>query len=78
MNLGMGYTCYPNYVPSAMDEFERNLYLFYWNGLNPSPRIEIKHNPRIDDYVQGNDLLHNDFERNAASQQKELEGCFMY
>ena len=35
IDMRMGDTCYPNFVPFTMDEFERNLYLYYFNGLNP-------------------------------------------
>ena len=34
LDLGMGDTCYPNFVPFTMDEFERHLYIYYFNGLN--------------------------------------------
>ena len=39
INLGVGNTCYPNFLPFMMDEFERHLYLYYCNGLNTYPKI---------------------------------------
>ena len=44
-----------------MDEFERHLYMYYFNGTNPSSRIETNFNPSSVDTVQGNDFLQNDF-----------------
>ena len=70
IDLGMGDTCYDNFVPFTMDEFERHLYLYYWNGLNPSPRIDTKFNPISAGPVQGNEFLHNYFGRNAPRQHK--------
>ena len=35
--MGMVDTCYPNFVPFMMDDFEHHLYLYYFNGLNPYP-----------------------------------------
>ena len=40
IDLGMGDTCYTNFVFFAMDEVEQHLYLYNFNGLNPSPRME--------------------------------------
>ena len=39
--MGLGDTCYPKFVPSAMHEFELHLYIYYFNGLSPSPRIQV-------------------------------------
>ena len=58
IDLGMGDTCYPNFVLFTMDEFERNLYLYYLNGLKPSPRIEMNFKSRSADPEQVNDFLY--------------------
>ena len=55
--MGMVDTCYPNFVPFMMDEFEHHLYLYYFNGLNPSHMIHVKFKYSSDDHVQGNDFL---------------------
>ena len=36
-----------------MDGFERHLYLYYFYGINPSLKIEIKFKSSSDDTVQG-------------------------
>ena len=36
-----------------MDEFESHLYLYYFNGINPSPMINMKVKSSSDDTVQG-------------------------
>ena len=53
-----GYTCYHNVVPFRMDGFERHLYLYYFYGINPSPKIEIKFKYSSANPVQGNNFLH--------------------
>ena len=58
-----------------MDEFELYLYLYYCNGMNPSPKIEMKSNPRSADPVQVNKFLCNSFGRNSARLNKEFN-CF--
>ena len=35
----MGDNFYPNFVAFTMDEFEQNLYLYYFNDIIPPPRI---------------------------------------
>ena len=59
-----------------MDEFERHLYLYYRNGLNPPPRLDMKFKPDSADPVQDNDFLHNAFGSNTARQHKEFKCCF--
>ena len=49
-----------------MDEFERNLYLYYFNGLNPSPRINIKFKSSSADNGQENDFLHRYLVQNVV------------
>ena len=45
IDLGMGETCYTNCVPFVMDEVKQHLYMYNFNCLNPSPRMETKLNP---------------------------------
>ena len=49
--LGIGDTCYPNFVPFAMDEFKRHIYLYYLNGVNPYPMVDMRFKSRISDPV---------------------------
>ena len=51
IDLGMGDTGYPNFLPFTMDEFERHLYMYYINGLNPYPGIGTKFKCRSADPV---------------------------
>ena len=62
--MGRGDTCYPIFLLFTMDEFERHLYLYYFNGLNPSPRIKKKFKSIIVYPVKGNNFLHNLFCQN--------------
>ena len=78
IDLGMGDTNFPNFVLFTIDEFERNLYLFYLNGMNTYPRIEMKFNTSSADPVQCNKSLQNNFDRNYASQHKEFKCCFAF
>ena len=55
--MGMGDTCYPYFVIFMMDEFERHLYIYYFNYLNPSQRIHMKFKSSSYDPVQGNNFL---------------------
>ena len=73
IDLGMGDTCYSNFVLFVMGEFERHLYLYYFNGLNPSPRIHINFKSISADPVQGNYFLHKVFGCNAVRQNKEIK-----
>ena len=44
---------------SHMYDFEQHLYFYYSNGLNPSPRIEMKIKTSSDDPLQVNNSLNN-------------------
>ena len=73
IDLGMGDTCYPHFVPFTMDDFERNLYLYYFNGIKQFPSIEMKFKSRSADNVQSNEFLHNFFVWNAVRQHKDFK-----
>ena len=66
--IGTADTCYPNFVLSTMDEFEQHLYLYYFNGLNPSPRIHMKLKYSSADPVKVKYFLNKTFARNAVRQ----------
>ena len=72
----MGDRCYPNVLLFTMYEFYRNLYWYYWNGLNPYQRIEIKFKPISADTLQGKYFLHNNLVINAVRKHKEFKCCF--
>ena len=77
IDLGMGDTCYPNFVPFTMYEFERNIYLYCFNGINPYPRVETNFKPRSSNTVQVNYFLHNEFVKNTVRQHKEFKYFFV-
>ena len=71
--MGMGDTCYPNFVPLMMDEFERHLYLYYFNGLKPPPSIQMDFKSISDDPVKDNNFLHKRFFHNYVRRHKEFK-----
>ena len=74
--MGMGDTCYTNFVPSTMDEFESRLYIYYFSGLNQYLNIQMKFKSISVDNAQGNNFLHKSFGHNAVRQHKEFKSCF--
>ena len=70
--MGVIYTCYPNFVQFTMDEFERHLYIYYFNCLKQSPRIKMNLESSSAYTVHGNDFLHKKFGHNAVRQKKEF------
>ena len=74
--MRMGDTCYPKFVPFALDEFELHLHFYYFNGLSPSLRIQVKFKSRSVDPVHFNDFLHKISGHNYVRQQKEFKFCF--
>ena len=58
-----------------MDLFEHHLYLYYFNGINPYPRIQMKFKSSSADPVQGNDFPHKSFGHNSVRQHKQFK-CF--
>jgi hypothetical protein len=41
-NAGPGGVCYPDWVDFTVDELRQHIGLYVWNGLSPSPRLEMK------------------------------------
>lgn len=52
-----GDTC-PTWTPFTPREIERHVALHFFQGLNPSPQINMKFLPQRQDPLQGNDLVH--------------------
>ena len=76
IDMGIGDTLYPNFLPFKMDEFDRHLYIHYFNDLKPSPRIQMKFNSSSADPVQGNNFLSKIFFHIAVWLHKEFKCCF--
>ena len=70
--MGMGDTLYPNFVPFTMDEFDRNLYFYYFNDLKSPPRIHMNFNSSSADTVQVNEFLYKCFGQNAVRLHKKF------
>jgi hypothetical protein len=67
---------YPEFKPFTTEEFERWLYLFFFNGLNPSPQMEWKLRPEATDPVHSNSFLIRVFGTNAPRRFREWKACF--
>ena len=48
---------YRDFVPFSTEEWEKYLYLFFFNGLNPSPQVEMKLKTEQQDPVNSNAVL---------------------
>jgi hypothetical protein len=67
---------YPNFTEFTTEEFEQYLYLFFWNGLNPSPRIEMKLETEKKDPIHSSPFLRRELAPNAARRFWEWKCCF--
>ena len=76
IDMGMGDTCYSNFLPSTMVEFKQNLYLYYFNGPSPSPKIKMKLNYISDAPVQEEYFLNKHFGLNTVRRHKEFKRYF--
>jgi hypothetical protein len=66
------HTC----VPFSTGEFEQYMYLRYFNGLNPSPRVEDKLQTEANDPVQSNPFLCRVLGPNASLRYRHWKCCF--
>jgi Transposase IS4 len=58
-NAGPGGSCYLDWTPFNVKEIRQFLGVYIWNGISPSPRIDMKLNSPFEDPVQGNQFLYN-------------------
>ena len=73
--MGMGTSkMYPRFKPFNIDEFEKHLYLYYYNGLNLSPQVQMKF--RSADVVQGSKFISDIFGSSAERRHREWKCCF--
>ena len=56
-NAGQEGFPYPDWKPFTVREIKQFLTLFILQGLLPSPRIEMKFSPQMEDPVNGNNLV---------------------
>ena len=59
-----------------MDNFEHHLYLYYFNSLNSSPKIQMKFKYISADTVQVNNFLHTRFVHNFVRRHEEYKCWF--
>jgi len=69
MNAGSKHF-YPSWKPFDIDEYNRFIALYIFQGLNPSPRISMKFNSQVEDPLQGSDLCSKIFGSNANVRHK--------
>jgi hypothetical protein len=58
---GAGEAIYCKFKPFSMVEIRQHLGLYIFNGLTPSPRVEMKFQLQTSDPVHGNDFIKNAF-----------------
>ena len=73
---GEGGTCYRDFHPFTVEEIQQHLGLYVFNGVAPSPRIELKFKPQRDDKVHGNDFIARSFGMNAERRHKHFKAFF--
>ena len=77
MLLQMGtQTMYPHFTPFTTEEFEKYLYLFFWNGLAPSPQILVKLESEEKNPIHSSHFLRRELGPNASRRLKEWKCCF--
>jgi hypothetical protein len=69
-------TTYTDYRPFTARETRQHLGLYIFNGLSPSPRVEMKFRPQTDDPVHGNDFVYQSFGPNAERRNKHFRSFF--
>ena len=67
---------YPQFKRCNTEEWEQYFYLFGWNGLNPSPQIEMKLATELKDPIHHSAFLCRVLGPSAACRFKEWKACF--
>ena len=68
-NIGLGGQ-YDNFEPFTVSEIKKHIVIYIFNGLNISPCVEYKFRSSNDDPVNGSDLCHDSFGKNASKRHK--------
>ena len=76
MNAGKGGTLYPHYNPFTVDEVMKHIGIYIWNGLSPSPQIDMKFQSSQISEVNGFDFLSQKFGPRAALRHREFKAFF--
>ena len=72
MNAGQKDGMYPNFVKFTTEEIEKHTFLYVFQGISPSPRVEMKFRPQEIDGVNGNDFIAHHFP-NGAQRHKQFK-----
>jgi Transposase IS4 len=67
---------YPDYKPFTPREIEKHLALYFFNGLLPSPQVEMKLKSQSQDCLQGNDFVWRAMGKNAKSRHRHFKAFF--
>jgi Transposase IS4 len=59
-----------------VDEVQQHIGLYIWNGLSPSPRLEMKLQPQHYDPINGNDYIHRHMGPNSVRRHKHFRAFF--
>lgn len=69
-------TKYPTFTEFITEEWEQYLYVFFYNGLCPSPSVEMKLQGEETDPVQSDAFLRKCLGPNATVRFKQWKACF--
>ena len=75
-NAGEGGSNYSHWKPFSIDEVQKHLGIYIFNGLSPSPQVTMKFNTQEKDPVNGNDFVASAFGVNAVRRHKEFKAFF--
>lgn len=66
---------YSDFKPFSENEIRQHIGLYMFNGISPSPRVEMKFRPQAIDPTNGNDFIYNSFGVNAERRHRHFK-CF--
>ncbi|MGL5935534.1 MAG: hypothetical protein ACRCZI_07915, partial [Cetobacterium sp.] len=75
-NAGPGGSCYKDWTPFNVKEIRQFLGLYIWNGISPSPRIDMKLKSPFEDPVHGNQYLYNHIGPHGAQRFRHFRAFF--
>jgi hypothetical protein len=77
VGAGTGVGMYRNYKAFSYLDVEKHLALYFVNGLNPSPQVEMKMSHPVDDPIQGSEMCHTNMDGAAGvARHKEFKAFF--
>jgi hypothetical protein len=67
---------YPDFKVFTVEELKQHIALYIFNGLSPSPRVEMKFSSQQVDPVNGNDFICRSFGPNAERRHRHFKAFF--